>query len=274
MNKKAFLGQAWRHTLLLIVCAVSVVPILWIFMNSLKTSGEIMKNTLKFPTVLHFENYARAWNEGGLGHYMFNSLVISGVSTALTLVSVTLAAYAFARMEFRGKSLLFVLVVAGMSIPASMKLAPLMTFMNWLGLYDTRLGLILVYSSGVSFGILMMRSFFRTFPRELEEAAEIDGANRFQTLWHVLMPLMAAPLGTLTVFVFTGNWKEFMLAFLLTASNAVKPLSVGLKVFQAKNGTDYAMSFTGVVISAIPMILLYIFFQRSFINGVTAGSLK
>ena len=274
MNRRALLGQCWRHCVLILCSTFSIFPIIWIFSNSLKTSKEILRSALELPGTYHFENYLQAWTEGSLGKYMLNSVIICGISTVIVVVCATLAAYAFARLQFKGRRILFSIVLAGMALPPSARLAPLMSMLNVVGLTNTRIGLILVYSGGISFAILMMRSFFLQFPRELEEAAEIDGANRMVFLTQVLLPLSMPPLSTLTVFTFLNHWKEFLFAFMLTSSNEVKTLPVGLMVFQGAYTRDYALSFAGIIISALPMMLLYIVFQKGFINGVTAGSSK
>jgi ABC-type glycerol-3-phosphate transport system permease component len=241
----------------------------------LKTNKEIRGGALTLPTVLHFENYVNAWNEVNFGRYIWNSTLVSLVTVSLVILAGTLAAYAFARIKFKGSYLLFFLFYAGMSFPVVTRLAPLMSIANSLKINDSLLGLMLIYAaSNLPFGVLMMRSFFRQFPTEIEDAAMIDGASRTQFLMLILLPLSIPALGTLAIFTFMHAWNEFFIAFLLITKDAARTLPLGLLSFQGQYTRNFAYSFAGIMISALPVIVLYILMQRSFIKGLTAGSLK
>ncbi|MEM7536809.1 MAG: carbohydrate ABC transporter permease [Chloroflexota bacterium] len=254
---------------------LAVGPVAWIWVSSLKTNKEIRESALELPQRLNFGNYVEAWVEANFDVYMLNSLLIGLLTVMVVLIAGSLAAFAFARMQFPGNQVIFFLIFTGMTFPVTARIAPLLTWMYQLNLVDTRWGLVLAYAAGgLPFAILMMRSFFRQFPQELEDAARIDGCSNLQFFGRILLPLSTPALFTLGIFTFMGAWNEFLIALLLINQDAIRTLPLGLMAFQGEFTTNYALSFAGINIAAVPVFVVYVAFQRNFIAGITAGSLK
>jgi len=277
INAKA---QSWLrmltfHVLLVVGSIVTVIPVVWVLMTSFKSNKEIRESALGLPARIRFENYVGAWTGAHFDRYFVNSVIVGVLTVAVVLIVGSLAAFAFARMRFAGNRAIFFLIFMGMTFPVTARIGPLLTFMYKLGLVDSRWALVFAYAAGsVPFSILMMRSFFRQFPEELEQAARIDGCSNLQFFLRVLLPLSTPALLTLGIFTFMGAWNEFMIALLLISKNALRTLPLGLMAFQSEFTTDFALSIAGINITAIPVILVYVIFQRSFIEGITAGALK
>ena len=205
----------------------------------------------------------------------FNSILVSVTSVAIVLLLSSLAAYSFAKMRFRGNQLIFFVFLIGMAFPLSAKLGPLLSLMYKLDLANSRVGLILVYVAGsLPFSILMLRAFFAGFPQELEDSAALDGCSRFQFYLRILLPLSKPSLMALGIFVFMNTWNEFFQALLLINEDSKRTLPLGLTAFQDEYFTDFALSFAGINITALPVIVVYIIFQRNLIEGITVGSMK
>ena len=263
------------YALLSVTSAVVLLPVAWVWMTAFKSNKEIRESALALPKVIRFQNYVGAWTGAHFDRYFANSVIVGICTVAIVLAVGSLAAYAFARMRFRGNRLIFALIFLGMTFPQTARLGPLLTLMYKLHLVNTRWALMLAYSAGsLPFSILMMRSFFRGFPEELEQAARIDGCSSLQFFVRVLLPLSMPALTTLGIFAFMAAWNEFLEALLLISRDGLRTLPLGLMVFQGEYYTDYALSIAGINITAFPVILVYIVFQRRFIEGLTAGSLK
>ncbi len=262
---------------IVLVCAtvVTLVPICWVFASALKSNKEIRENPLALPGEWHFQNYVDAWFGASFDQYFFNSIFITVTSVAIVLFLSSLAAYAFAKIRFPGNQAIFFVFLIGMAFPLSAKLGPLLSLMYELNLANSRFGLILVYVAGsLPFAILMLRAFFQGFPQELEDSASLDGCNRFQFYWRILLPLSKPSLMALGIFVFMGTWNEFFQALLLINEDSKRTLPLGLTAFQDEYFTDFALSFAGINITAVPVIIVYILFQRNLIEGITVGSLR
>ncbi len=263
------------YLVLIVTTVITLVPIVWVFASALKSNKEIRENPLALPSEWHFQNYVEAWFGASFDQYFFNSIFITVTSVAIVLFLSSLAAYAFAKMRFPGNQMIFFVFLIGMAFPLSAKLGPLLSLMYELNLANSRFGLILVYVAGsLPFAILMLRAFFQGFPQELEDSAALDGCNRFQFYWRILLPLSKPSLMALGIFVFMGTWNEFFQALLLINEDSKRTLPLGLTAFQDEYFTDFALSFAGINITAVPVIIVYIMFQRNLIEGITVGSLK
>jgi len=263
------------YLLLTVGSIITVSPVAWILVTSFKSNKEIRESALGFPARIRFENYVGAWTGAHFDRYFVNSVIIGVLTVAIVLTVGSLAAFAFARMRFAGNRVIFFIIFIGLTFPVTARIGPLLTLMYKLGLVDSRWALVFAYAAGsMPFSILMMRSFFRQFPEELEQAARIDGCSSLQFFLQVLLPLSTPALVTLGIFTFMGAWNEFMIALLLISKNALRTLPLGLMAFQSEYTTDFALSIAGINITAIPVILIYVLFQRSFIEGITAGALK
>ena len=274
-NWQRRLRSAPFYATLLVVTAITLVPIVWVFTSALKTNKEIRANALSLPGEWRFQNYVDAWIEASFDQYFINSIFISVTTVLIVLFLASLAAYAFAKMRFPGNQWIFFVFLIGMAFPLSAKLGPLLSLMYELNLANSRIGLILVYVAGsLPFAILMLRAFFQGFPPELEDSAALDGCSRFQFYLRILLPLSKPSLMALGIFVFMGTWNEFFQALLLINEDSKRTLPLGLTAFQDEYFTDFALSFAGINITAVPVIIVYIIFQRNLIEGITVGSVK
>ena len=263
------------YLVLVVATVITLVPIIWVFASALKSNKEIRENALALPQEWRFQNYIDAWFGASFDQYFFNSIFITVTSVAIVLFLSSLAAYAFAKMRFPGNQMIFFVFLIGMAFPLSAKLGPLLSLMYELNLANSRLGLILVYVAGsLPFAILMLRAFFQGFPQELEDSAALDGCSRFQFYLRILLPLSKPSLMALGIFVFMGTWNEFFQALLLINEDSKRTLPLGLTAFQDEYFTDFALSFAGINITAVPVIIVYIMFQRNLIEGITVGSIK
>lgn len=263
------------YAVLIIASIIALGPVLWVLMNSLKTLLEIEAQPLALPRTPQWSNYVQAWTDGGLGHYFVNTFIVAAVTIVIVVVAASLAGYAFARLHFAGSHVLFFLFFFGMTIPVPILLAPLLSLMLSLKLVNSLTALILVYAgTHMPFAILLTRSFFRQFPQEVEDAARVDGCSSLDVLRRVILPLSLPAIAVLVVFDFMSIWGEFFIALMLINSDSAKTISLGLVAFQGENVTQYNLEFAGIVLAALPVLLIYVLFQRTFIQGITAGSLK
>jgi len=263
------------YGLLLLFSCLAFFPISWLYMSSLKTNTEISASPLTFPDKLQWQNYRDAWQQGKFSIYIWNSAIVSTTATFFVIILSSLAGYAFAKMRFRGENLIFFIFFFGMTVPNPVVIGPLLTIIYSLHLINTLWSLILPYVAlGLPFGILIMRAFFRELPNELVEAAKIDGCSALKLLTYIIFPLALPAVFVLVVITFINCWNEFYFAVILINDSSKNTLPLGLRAFQGEYVTNSALQFTGINIVAVIPILIYVVFQKSFIKGATAGSLK
>lgn len=224
---------------------------------------------------VHVGNFADAWRDGRFGPYLRSSVIVTvAVVTVSTVLSV-LAGYAFGLMRFRGAQVLFYVLLLGLMIPLEAMIVPLYYDFRDLGLTDTYWALILPQIGvSVAFGTFWMRAFFRSVPRSLVEAARIDGASSWFTLWRVLLPLARPAVLTMTVLLSMWTWNEFLLALVMVTDEGLRTAPLGLSFFQDRNQDDLTLLAAGAVIVATPVVVLYVFLQRHFIRGMLSGAVK
>ncbi len=262
--------------MLLPVLAVIVGPFLWLIVSSLKTEREIGRgDPFAFPAQLMWQNYIDAWNIGNFGSLIGNSLLnVLGVVT-LTLLVCAPAGYALAKIRFPGREWVFYAFIFGLTIPVQAVIIPLYQLLSNLGMINSLWGVTLAQvSNGIPFGLFLMRSFFLGVPNELTEAAKIDGANHFQILWRVFLPLSQPALSALLIISALSTWNDFFLPLVMLISPGNQTLPLGLVRFASTYNTDFRLVFSGTVITFLPVIILYIFTQRRFTEGLTQGALK
>jgi len=261
------------HLFLIIVAASCILPLGWMVSSSLKTQETVFKDMSFIPREFHFENYIRAWQEGGFGQYFLNSIIYT-VSVVIGIIIVaSLAAYAFSRLRFPGRNILFYMFMAAMMIPIPGSFVALYVLLNKLHLRNTALGYILcMISVGLSMSIFLLKTFFDKLPRELEDAARIDGASKLGIWWHVAMPLARPVLAVVVIFNALNVWNEYMLAMILFDSRNLMPLQRALMVFQGEFLTNYPLLMAGLTITALPIILVYLLMQKYIVKGVTDGA--
>ncbi|GAB6086560.1 carbohydrate ABC transporter permease [Alkaliphilus crotonatoxidans] len=273
-NRINFVKQGLYYVVLSLGAFIMIIPFIWMISTSLKTGGATMTLPPRLiPESISWDNYIRVTNAFPMKRFLLNSVIVSVFSTLGQLLFCSMAAYAFARLRFKGRDTLFLIYLATLMIPSQVTMIPqfiLMKHLNWL---DTYRGLILpgVFSA---FGTFLLRQFFLSIPRSLEEAAFIDGAGHFRVYWQLILPLSKPALATLGVFSFMQSWNNFLWPLIIVSQREYMTLPLGLSMLQGRWETDWNLMMAGVVISVIPIISVYLFAQRYFIEGITLSGLK
>lgn len=253
---------------------VILVPFVWMMLSSFKPNAELVQLPPSFlPEQPTFANYVRVWTEIAFGRYMWNSLWLATVKTLLVLYTSALAGYLFAVYDFRGKRLLFGLVLATMMVPWPVTIIAQYQQMLWFGWIGTYTALI-VPALMNSFGIFMMRQFIAGLPRDLIDAARVDGASEFGIFHRIILPLSRAAASALAIFLFLWSWDDFLWPFLMLLDDADYVLPIGVALLQGRYEVDFGAVFAGMSLSIVPVVLVYVFLQRSFIEGIAFSGLK
>ena len=262
------------YLLMLIGCAIMLLPFFWMLTTSFKTElGSLRMPPQWIPPQLHWENYATAWSMAPFGRYFFNSFFIAIVSTIGEVITTVLAAYAFAKMKFLGKNVLFAILLGTLMIPGEMLLIPNYVTLTRLGWLDSYQALIIPWIVSV-FGIFLLRQFFRSIPDELWDAARIDGCPRTRYLWRVVVPLSKPAILTVALFKFLGSWNSFQWVLLMTNTESMRTIPVGLLNFSSEIGTAYNLLMAASMMAIIPILLLFFFTQKQFIQGIARTGIK
>ncbi|MGH4051616.1 MAG: carbohydrate ABC transporter permease [Clostridium sp.] len=259
------------YLILILYAAITIGPFLWSFIVSLKPSSEVGKSTIDFST-LSFKNYKYILNNFPFARWMFNSIVVGLICTIGNLIFNSMAGYALARINFPGKKALFLGILGMMMIPGQVIMVPMYMLLSKLGWINTYKGLTIPFLTSM-FGIFLMRQFFLSIPKSLEEAAAIDGLGRFGTFFRIILPTSTTALTTQFILMFTGSWNAFLWPSLLTASESMYTLPVGLNSFYGQHYSLWDQVLAGAMLLSIPMILVFLIFQKNFIKGIaTTGS--
>jgi raffinose/stachyose/melibiose transport system permease protein len=276
MITKSVAKKSIFYVAITIFSIVWLIPIFFVIMTALKTTQDFFgKPIFSLPEVLHWRNFYDAWVKGNLSLYMKNGLIIAGLKVPLGILISSLAAFYITRVcSKKTGTRIFLFFLVGMMIPMQVTLIPLNIALSRLKLINTYFGLFIVYLGfGIPFGILVLRGFMRTIPKELDEAALIDGCSRFRLYWNVILPITKPALATLMIIDFLATWNEFMLASIFITDNSMRTVPAGLLNFIGQYGTQYGLLNAGVLISVVPVLVVYILFQRFFVQGL-AGSVK
>ncbi len=271
------LSQLPLYTVLVFSAALAVLPFVWMLSTSLMTLGETINRKL-IPSTPQFGNYLEAWNRADFAHYFLNSVIITGVTLAGLLVTSTLAAYAFARIAFPGRNLVFTALLASLMIPETVTFIPNFLLIRgdiipWGSWFNT-LPALSVPFMGSAFSIFLLRQFFARLPTELWDAAQLDGAGHLRFLVTIVVPMSRPVLLTVTLFAFVTSWNSFLWPLLVTTDNTWRPLMVGLYNFQNEAGTQTHLLMAASVISIVPVLILYFFTQKQFTEGIATSGLK
>jgi raffinose/stachyose/melibiose transport system permease protein len=261
---------------LVLIALLQLFPLLWVSCYSLLKSGDLFgKEFLKFPTHPVWHNYVRAWVDGKVPLYFFNSLVVVTISTAFSTFFSFCMAYAITRMQWRLKAVALGAVTMGMVVPIHTTLLPNFIWFGYFHLIDTRLGLIIPYVAfTLSFNTLIYMGQFKRLPKSLEEAALMDGASWPRILWSIVAPLALPATMTVGVMTFLTNWNEFIMANTYLATDDLRTLPFSIIRFQGQYSSDYAVQFACMVLVAVPALLLYFIFSKRIMEGATAGAIK
>ncbi|CAM4160107.1 carbohydrate ABC transporter permease [Lederbergia lenta] len=274
MHRSTVMKRISIHTLLIIGSFIMVLPFIWMIITSLKTFNEsmIVPPTI-LPETMEWGNYIKVFTQMDYLKYFSNTFFMTVGRTVGQLFLCSMAAYAFARLKFPLKNLLFILIIAVLMVPSQIVLIPTFAVMRTFGWIDTFYALIVpgVFSA---FGVFLLRQFFMTIPRELDEAAKIDGCSFFGIYWRIILPLSRPALVALAIFTALASWNDFLYPLIMTNSDNMRVLSVGIANFQGQYKTDYPLLMAGSVLSAMPMILVFLFLQRYFIQGIALTGSK
>jgi ABC-type glycerol-3-phosphate transport system permease component len=266
------------YVILIIGALIAIFPFFWMISVSFMTIGEA-QGTRLFPSEFHPENYINAWKEANFSLYMWNSTRITILTLAGELVFSTMAAYAFARIKFPGRDIIFGVLLSTMMIPAMVTIIPNFLTVTWLG----RIGplkwinnwpALTIPFMGSVFSIFMLRQFFAQIPDELYDAAQIDGAGHLRFLWSVALPLTKAPVMVITILSFIGTWNALAWPMLVTNSPDWRPIAVGLYSFITEAGQMLNLMMAGAVIAVLPILVLYFFTQKQFTESIARSGLK
>jgi len=268
-------GSLATYVVLLIFLAIFLVPFIWIWSSALKTSIEISRDPFGLPTSFRWENLKEAWTTGRFDRYIGNS-VIYAVAIVSGVVGLScMAGYALALLPLPFRDGILVLFLLGLMVPFQSVMIPLYYLLRDLDLLKTYWGFIVPgIALRLPFGIFLMRGFFRGLPREIADAARVDGANEWHVFRQVMLPLATPGLATLVVFQFMHTWNQFLMPLIFVQRDDLRPVSLGTLFFFGRFTADRGMIAAGVTISMLPVVILYLILQRRFIEGITAGALK
>jgi multiple sugar transport system permease protein len=275
-RQRKILGRVLIYAIMGLVAIIIIIPLIWMFSTSLKLKSQLFSQQIYWiPKVVTLENYQKILNNPAtpIARWFMNTLFVSTVSTALVLIVDSLAAYAYARLEFPGRTVLFTLLIATLFLPGVMFLVPNFVTVAQLGMLNHFTAIIIPALAGV-FGVFFMRQFYQTIPKELEEAAYIDGASVFQAFMQVILPLTKSAMATLAVITFLATWNDYLWALLVLKDRAIQTLQPGLRTLQGAYTSEYGLMMAGAAIVAIPVLLIYIFLQRYVVQSVATSGLK
>lgn len=277
MNKniKNVISKIFIYSILIFIILISIVPVIWVMLSSIKTNGEILSGPFGLPETLNFSAYQYLFQEFNFLQYFTNSVIVSVIPTVVSLIIFAMAAYVIARYEFPGKNLFYILLIMTLLVPGHARTQPIFSLVFKLGLYDTKTALILVYlSAGMATSMFVLRSGFMSVPAALSEAARIDGAGFFRTFWTINLPLAKNSLVTAGILMFLGNWNEFYYANLLTSSMENKTLPIITTMFVTQFSYDYTKTFAALTLLIIPGIVAYAFAQEKVQQSVASTGIK
>ncbi|MFG2089117.1 MULTISPECIES: carbohydrate ABC transporter permease [unclassified Spirillospora] len=275
MSRQAIAKSMSRHTLVWVLGSFIVVPLLYAVLSGLKTTGALSSDPFGLPDEWQFSNYTGILSSGGFWRQIANSVMIAVGTTLIAVAVSAMAAFAFARYAFRGREIFFTAFAAGLMFPPAVAVLPLFVLLRSLGLLDNPLGVILPQAAfALPITIIILRSFFRTIPAELEEAAIMDGCTRFGFFWRILLPMARPAIGTVSVLAIVTSWNNFFLPLLVLADEKWHTIPVGIQQYQGQYSTDYALVLAYIVLAMIPALLFYAVAERQLIGGLTAGATK
>ncbi len=274
MQAKKIIGSVLLHVAMYSLALITVSPFLWMVITSFKDLPDI----LTYPPVWwpkHFiiDNYVNAFSAAPFGRFYFNSVFIAVAVTIGQVITCSMAAFAFARLQFRGRDVLFYIFLATMMIPGQVTMIPSFMMLYWLGWIDSYAALI-VPGLASAFGTFLLRQFFLTIPRDLEDAASIDGCGRFGLLWRIILPLSRPAIATLAVFTFMGVFNDFLWALIVVSSEEMRTVQLGLAIFRDRYQTDWGQLMAASVAATLPILLVFFAAQKYFIKGITLSGLK
>ena len=269
-----FITQTVIYFLLLVGVACVVLPIFWMISASLKPSNDVFKFPIEWlPQVVRWQNYADIWQRINFLTYYKNTTFLAIIVTFTSILTSSLAAYSFAKIEFPERNTIFILYILTMAVPFQVVMIPQFIIIKNIGLNDSLWSLVLLYSFS-PFGVFLLRQFFMGIPKELSESARIDGLNEFGIFSRIILPLAKPALSTLAIFQFQFVWNDFLAPLIFLTSDENKTIQLGLRKFLTQYGNEYGLVMAGSVCALIPVILVFVMFQKTFIQGIATTGLK
>jgi len=267
-------GKGLIYFLLIALAALMILPFVWMVSASLKLEKDVFRYPFEwFPATPIWQNYSDIWTKAPFLTYTINTAYLTFVITGLQLFTSSFAAYAFAKMDFRGKNILFLGYISTIAVPWQVYMVPQFIMMRHLGLSDTHLALILLQAFS-AFGVFLMRQFYVSIPTELVEAARIDGMNEYGIWAKIIVPLSKPPMATLTIFTLVFVWNDFMGPLIYINSDHLKTIQLGLRMFISQYSAEYALIMAASLVSLIPVFIVFFSLQRFFVEGVASTGIK
>lgn len=267
-------GRSFVAFILLAVAAFTIFPLIWLVLTSIRPANTVFGGSI-WPTSVSLDAYAKAWSSTDFGLHFANSLWITLATVLGVVVFASLAGYAFAKLRFPFKNVIYVMLLATLMMPSTSLIIPLYLQLKSFGLLNTQVGLLVLYvSSSAPFSMFLMRAFFETLPDELVQAARIDGAGEFQIFWRIVLPLARPGLATVIIFQFLQTWNEFIYANTVLQNTEELPLQPVLFGLVGQYQTDWPTLCAGLTMSIVPVVLVYVWMQRQFVAGMTLGAVK
>lgn len=261
---------------MLIAFLISVYPLLWVIIQSLKTETEFLQSIWTLPAKLNFQNYLTAWTDAGMSKYFMNSVVVTVVTTAVNLVFVTCAGYSFAKLKFPAKEFFYYMVIFNLLIPTAIILLPMFTMINRMHLVNTLPALVFPYFQGFApMGLIICRNYFADLPDELMEAGKLDGCGNMSVFMRIMLPLSKPIIATMAILSAMQVWNEYLWALTSITNESRYTLSVGVALFNKKTETvGYTPVFAALSISAMVIVIVYLCMQKNFVKSIAAGAVK
>lgn len=261
------------YAFLTLYCLASLFPMIWVLLSSFKSNTEIFSAILALPSSWSFDNYLEAWNGASIGTAMINTIVVTVPTLVIVLLLGSMAAYVLARVM--PNQWLYNYFVIGITIPVQVIIIPTFVLVRQLGLLNNLFTMVLLYSAGsLPLAVFILTGFMRSIPKELDEAAAVDGASYATTFFRIILPMSRPALAVVGTLTFLYCWNEYLLALVMIASQPLKLLPQAIAALKGQYSVDYGLQMSGLVLAVIPVIIVYIMFQEQFIKGATAGAVK
>lgn len=272
-SKKIIKG--FGYLILFAAAIIYIYPIIAVVLNSFKTSSEIRTSGLSLPESFYLENYVTAWKKGNFGRSMINSMIVTGFSLMLIYVINIVTAYPFARLKFKGKNAIFLLLLSGIMFPVQMAVIPLFNMITKLNLVNNPFGLVFVYTAfSIPMGVMIISNFIKGMPVEIEEAAIVDGCGTCRLIFQIIVPLVKPAVTTILIINAINIWNDLLLPIIVLTTKNSKTMPAGLMYFSGQYNTQWEFITAAVVLISLPMVLFYFVMQKDIVNGLAAGAVK
>ena len=262
------------NVIIFLFALLNLFPLYWLFTSSLKNSSDVVKMPPDWwPTSITFSNYLDIFRDQPAFRWAFNSFYVSGVSTIIVIIIGSMAAYAFSKIDFKGRNIIFIIFISSLMIPKEIMMVPLFRIIQDFGMVNTYNGMIWPNVAG-AFGVFLLKGFFDTTPAALREAARIDGASEWRIFTRIMLPIIKPGIGALFILNFVQVWNDYLWQLVVGQEKTMKTLMVGTATLMQDLNPNFAYKMSGATVAAIPMLVIFLLFQRFFTSGMTAGAVK